>query len=275
MTDIHYVPKIIIALVMLVGLFFTTHVVRAQLVVSNADGFESGDTSEWPKVVPGGGSGHSLIVNNEAAMEGNFGLEVTYASQGSGGVAYVEDDTPGGQSVYRGSFLLNPNDIDLTIPSRIIIFQALSPTPTSCRPDVSSACNLTSYPAFALYMVRLFPPLGLGYGVQGWVWGNLGGAAAVTELTWGNAQPLTRNEANRICFDYKTGNPGALRIAVRGLQESCPSVGNYDGERTIVNSEYQVDSVRMGGIAPYGFGTIGPDDTMFFDSFESFITPAP
>lgn len=236
------------------------------------DNFESGDTSKWPTAVLGGSFGHSLTVNNGAAMEGNFGLEVTYTSQGSGGIAYVEDDTPSGQPQYKGSFLLNPNNIDLAIPSRIAIFQAFSPTPASCSPSVSSKCDLAFYPAFALYMVRLFPPSGLGYGIQGWVWGNLGGPSAVTGLTWGNAQPLSRNEANRICFDYRAGNPGALHIAVRAPQEPCPSAGNYDGERTTVNSEYQVNSVRMGGIAPYGFGMIGIENTMFFDQFESFIT---
>ena len=54
----------------------------------------------------------TLNVNAAAAMGGtNFGLEVLHDNTSP---AYVQDDTPSGESVYRFSFLYNPRDIGST-----------------------------------------------------------------------------------------------------------------------------------------------------------------
>lgn len=60
---------------------------------------------------------NSLDVNANAAMNStNFGLEVLF--DGSVNNAYVQDDTPASETVYRASFWLDPNTVTMNNFSR-------------------------------------------------------------------------------------------------------------------------------------------------------------
>ena len=51
----------------------------------------------------------TMAVNASAALAGSFGLEIT--TDGNTDSVFVQDDTPDGETTYRASFLLNPNDL--------------------------------------------------------------------------------------------------------------------------------------------------------------------
>jgi hypothetical protein len=56
-----------------------------------------------------------MAVNGDAALEGDCGLEVVF--DGTKTKRYVQDDSPDAESVYRVSFLFNPNDLLFSGPT--------------------------------------------------------------------------------------------------------------------------------------------------------------
>ena len=218
---------------------------------------------------------HSIeVVDNAmspAPLNGAFSLEVSYDDTTQ--LAFVQDDSPNGEMVYRGSFLINPDEIDLQNPSRILLFEAFGPTTAAnpCQPN----CPVY-WPVISIYLVKVFPAVPGGqYGVQGWLWGNLGGPRAIMGGVGGsNLHLIARDTASRICFEYEAGGPGTMRIAVVDGTSACLSV--YDAERTTFNGQTQIELIRLGGPGPYHTGDFsGGSTTIYLDDFQSFRTLAP
>ncbi|MGB5390981.1 MAG: hypothetical protein WBP10_12450, partial [Thermoanaerobaculia bacterium] len=59
-------------------------------------------------VIAGAGLADTLEVIGAAAMEGSFGLRVNHDNTST---AYVQDNSPNEESIYRYEFLFNPNNI--------------------------------------------------------------------------------------------------------------------------------------------------------------------
>ncbi len=102
----------------------TNHTVFRQLIVSLffvifsvssfaaretifSDNFESGDTTVWNSTVFGGVI--SLSVNNAAAINGAFGMNVTIGSPGAFSQVFVQSDSPLTETNYHASFLIDTN----------------------------------------------------------------------------------------------------------------------------------------------------------------------
>jgi hypothetical protein len=95
-----------------------TRTISAQTSIF-ADGFESGDTSAWSSTIPGAAFKASLDVNASAATVGSFGLEVSIDNVN---VAYVQDDSPAGETTYAALFRLHPNAVTLPPGDQLTLF---------------------------------------------------------------------------------------------------------------------------------------------------------
>ncbi len=88
------------------------------------DSFDEGDFDNWSSTAVLGSA--TLKVTGEAAMEGPYGMQVTV--KGAGDRAFVRDQTPAGETVYRARFLFR---FDAAMSSgnlhRIFVIQDASP----------------------------------------------------------------------------------------------------------------------------------------------------
>jgi hypothetical protein len=96
---------------------WTMHTVSGALF---ADGFESGDISAWSTATNPGGQ---LTVGGAGALVGSYGLSVAIASQVH---AFVQDNTPNGETTYRCRFYLDPNTLAMANADEFILFRALT-----------------------------------------------------------------------------------------------------------------------------------------------------
>ena len=65
---------------------------------------------------------NSIDVNASAAMEGSFGLEAI--ADGTATNAFVQDDSPANETIYRASFMFDPNSMTMITGGRHIVFSA-------------------------------------------------------------------------------------------------------------------------------------------------------
>ncbi len=213
----------------------------------------------------------TLSVNASAAMNGsNYGLEVFHDNSS---VAYVEDDTPDGESVYRFSFIYNPRTLGSSgngAPWAMTIFGAMGANP---RPNSASACPQNA--AIPVFPVRIFaryggPGLTIP-GVRMTVMTNFCGVLGSPPIYW------TENVPKKICGFVETGTPLHAGIAVVDPGDSCPSADDPAYSlvpATANNNEHAVDFCRLGNLAinPYNAGESG---SFYVDEFESYRTLAP
>ncbi len=205
------------------------------------------------------------VESGAAALEGNYGLAVHHDNSSK---AYVQDDTPDSETVYRGSFLFNPNNISPgTANWRQEIFKV---TGTNPRPGVG-VCHPTNQFADAAKIFLVMTQGGTNYKIQGWVFGNQCGARGLNNIA------IPADQAKKICWEWEalSSNNGRLAVAVVDTTATCPSSGDAAWvERTTTNNDTAVTSVRLGCPAINNFG-VGENGTMYFDSFESYRTLTP
>ncbi|MEL7061107.1 MAG: hypothetical protein AAGN46_13885 [Acidobacteriota bacterium] len=214
-------------------------------------------------VFAGAAAADTLTVNANAAMGGtNFGLDVFHDNTSG---AFVEDLTPDDESVYRASFLFNPNDISPGANLRQPIFIALGSAPAS------AGC---AGPAFA-NTLRLYLYLsggaGQNYRLQLWGNNNQCSSRSTTRV------PVSENTPSRVCVEFEAGasSTGRLALAVVGENDVCPTSGTGAwAERAMTNNLQSITRVRMGTPATNGFNA-GESGSMFYDEFDSFRTLAP
>lgn len=217
-------------------------------------------------LMAGVASADSLVVNGTAAMEGSFGMQVSHDNSSQ---AYVQDNSPNAESIYRASFLFNPNNISPENGNwRQTIFLTLGPNP---NPGVG-ACP--SNPSAFLSGMRVFLYMtrgGQDYSVQVWGRGNQCGEASTMRIA------IPSNGPSRICTEFETGPTltGAIRLAAVSGTGACPAGGDPSWrEQSMSNNRNQIDLVRLGTPQLNNFGR-GENGVMYFDDFQSFRTLAP
>lgn len=218
-------------------------------------------------LVAGVASADSLTVNGTAAMEGSYGMELTHDNSDT---AYVQDNTPEDETIYRGSFLYNAASVTgQTVNFRQVIFQGYGNNP---NPGVG-VCPVNPAASVGSIRVWLYQTGGSGQNsnIQLYSRGNQCGERSTTRI------PINNNQDYRVCFEWSTGptNTGVIALAVVDAAASCPSSGDPAWRtNTISNNLNDVDMVRMGTPATNNFGA-GESATMYFDSFESYRTLNP
>lgn len=218
-------------------------------------------------LVAGAASADSLAVNGTAAMEGDYGMELTHDNSST---AYVQDNTPEDETLYRGSFLFNAHSVTgHSINFRQVIFQGYGNNP---NPGVG-VCPANPDASVGSIRIWLFQTGGDGRfsSIQFYSRGNQCGERSTPRI------PINNDQDYRICFEWSTGatNTGEIALAVVDPASSCPTSGDPAWvTSTISNNLNDVDLVRMGTPALNNFGA-GETATMYFDSFESYRTLTP
>lgn len=194
---------------------------------------------------------------------GPCGLEVFHDNTSK---AFVQDDTPNRESVYRGSFLFDPNSIGPPgAKFRQNIFSAMSPNPDRNNFSCPGTILVSSLRVYLLWKNGV-------YSLQGRVRGNRCGERATLPRVINIADgPL------KVCFELETGNSlnGRVALAAVGPNDACPPSGSSAwAERDVSNGKLSVTQARMGAVAQNNFGA-GEVGNLYFDEFESFRTLAP
>lgn len=220
-------------------------------------------------VIAGAGYADTLDVVGAAAMEGSFGLRVDHDNTST---AYVQDNSPNDESIYRYEFLFHPNSISdgITLNWRHTIFWAQSANPRPGNGTCPAGVNAK------VYATRVFLTLRQGgqtYGVRAVMMGNICGRLGTLNLD------IPKDSPSKICgFWTQATTPtgmGEHGIAVVGPTAACPTYGDsaYDTNE-IRNAELSVIQVQMGSLAVNNFNR-GEDGFLDFDEFASFRTLAP
>lgn len=219
--------------------------------------------------IAGFASADSLAVTPAAALGGtNYGLEVFHDNTS---VAYVQDDTPDGETVYRFTFLMRPGDIiGASTNFRQVIFGGWGTNP---NPGVGLC---PTNPAEYVGSIRVFLFAWGGGGqlpaVQIWGRGNWCGDQGTQRIN------LNANQEYRICGEYWEGpgpSGGGVAIAAVDPASACPAHGNAAYLTSNFNNiGTTVEFVRLGTPQLNGFGA-GETTTLAFDEFASFRTYAP
>jgi len=215
----------------------------------------------------GSASADSLSVNATAAMNGtSFGLQVNHDNTSQ---AYVQDDTPNGETVYRFTFLYNTSATGGSNNFRQAIFRAWGPNPA----PGSGVCPVN--PAALVPSIQLWHYAIGGTGevptIQLWSKGNWCGDQGSTRINIPVATDV------RICGEWWTGpsNTGGVGLAIVSPGVACPSHGDPAySTQSFSNHLLVTDMVRMGTPATNSQGA-GENMTMYFDEFASFRTMAP
>lgn len=198
------------------------------------------------------------------AMPGPCGLQVFHDNSS---VAFVEDQSPQNETVYRASFLFNPNNISPGTKLRQNIFRAIGPNP---NPGVGS-CDMANLKNVGRVFLMIYRPTGTNYAVFLQGLGNQCGERATLRVELEPATP------KRICIEMEHGNAlsGRLAIAQVDIANPCPTSGGAGWEeRALSNGLTNIDRVRLGTPGTNNFGA-GESGDMYFDEFESFRTLAP
>ena len=227
----------------------------------------------------GAAMGDSLAVNNTAAMGGsgtacsgsNCGLEVLHDNSSA---AYVQDDTPSGETIYRFEFLYNPTAIGATGSNDWIMttFGAMGANP---RPNNgANPCPLN--PGIPVFPARIMAfATGPGQSVPAIR------MTAMTNFCGVVGTPLillSQNTDYKVCGYIEVASPIVGGIAAISPASACPAAGDAAYKLIpgggLSNLEHAVDFARMGNLAinPYGAGENG---SVYFDEFASFRTLAP
>lgn len=214
----------------------------------------------------------SLTVNNAAAMGGSgtacsggpCGLEVYHDNSD---VAYVQDDSPDGESIYRATWLMDIASVNTAQNFRQTIFQTFSPNP---QPGVGDCGTGAWTSAFRVFWYQT-GGIGQNPSVQAFVRGNQCGERAVTRI------PVNEGQDYRICTEWTAGGSGTGLIALAAVApgDPCPSSGDPAwSSRTVSNQLTSIEWVRLGMPQNNGFAA-GETGTLYFDEFESYRTLTP
>ncbi len=200
---------------------------------------------------------------------GPCGLEVVHDNTS---VAFVQDDSPNDEVIYRFEFIYNPQSVGSSgngNPFAFTIFTALA---ANARPNnPANPCPLN--PNFPVFPARIFARYGGASldipGIRLTMMNNFCGIIGTPPVYW------VENEPRKICATIETGAPGSASVAVVGENDTCPPDGDPAYAVAVGNNNEQpIIGARMGNIAvnPYGAGESG---SYYLDEFASFRTLAP
>lgn len=223
-----------------------------------------------------GAMGNSLSVTSAAAMggaaqntcsgdgmPGPCGLEVFHDNTS---LSYVEDQSPSSETIYRATFLFNPNSISPGKNLRQRLFRAIGPNPFPGNGNCSPTAKFSSILEVWLFLVG---GAGQKYALQVYGEGNLCGYRATGMFEIAADQPV------RVCMEWSTGNggTGTVALAVVDSVDPCPPSASYS-RSFLSNGLTSIDTVRLGIPTLNNFGA-GESGSLYFDEFESFRTLAP
>jgi hypothetical protein len=185
---------------------------------------------------------NSLDVNANAAIVGNFGLEVLV--DGSANAAFVADTTPAAETVYRAFFRGNPNGITMTVDTshNILLARQAGGVGNIVRISMTRK-NLSDYKL--------------------------------------SCRVLRDGGGTYFCGQF-TFSPVNTRVTVEYVSGTAPNSGDgvvrlFKGdalqfERTDYDSNFVIDTVRFGLPKTADATTNG---SFYLDDFQSFRTLAP
>ena len=211
----------------------------------------------------------SLTVNGTAAMSGSYGLEVTHDNTS---VAYVQDNTPDAETIYRFEFLFNTASMTgQTINFRQEIFRAIGANP---NPGVGN-CPASASDLIGTIRVWLYQTGGGGANpsIQLWAKGNWCGERGSLRI------PISYATDYRVCVEWKEGDAALdnAGVAVVPAASQCPSSGDASWQymtATLNSNGNTVEIVRLGIPSNNSFGA-GESGTLYFDDFASYRTLTP
>ncbi len=190
----------------------------------------------------------SLDVNGNAAMAGNFGLEVT--ADGSQTNAFVQDDTPAQEPVYSASFMFNVNNMTMDIGARHIIFSTTNDSNNGNRvvsAQLRRKAGGSGYDIRALYQ-----------------------ATGGTKRRKTGVIDLQPNQAHKITIEFRAA---ASAGATDGLLRIMVDDATIREQTEIPTASQGVKNVKVGLLASsVDAGTVG---SHYFDDFVSFRTLSP
>lgn len=222
---------------------------------------------------------NDLQVNNAAAMAGSStncsggpcGLQVNHDNSS---VAYVQDDSPNDEMVYRATWLFNPNSISPNAGNfRQTIFTAYDQNPNPGVGVCTGAVWVEAIRCFAYFTGGI----GQIANFQCFVRGNSCGERAA--LSPDERIQISMTDPSRVCVEWEVGpgtDGGRIAYWAGDAAQDCPSSGDAAwSERAVTNSLFTgIDFVRLGTPQTNFFG-VGEDGAMYFDSFESYRTLTP
>jgi RHS repeat-associated protein len=198
------------------------------------DGFESGDFSRWSA-----NSGNlSLSVQTQAALVGEYGMQVVINSNGS---LYVTDQTPQAEKHYRARFYFDPNSIQMNLTDVHEIFVGYNYSMISNVPVFKIELGKTS----TGYKARIGTRTDTGTWLYSPWSASFSNDVHYFEIEWKAARFLGTND-------------GYMRWWIDGSSKS--------GISTIDNDATQIDLVNLGAVTGIDTSTRG---TYYFDGFES------
>jgi hypothetical protein len=192
---------------------------------------------------------NTVYADASAAMNGtNYGLVLNL--DGTTSNAYVEDQSPADETVYRASFWFDPNDLPMDPTDKFVIFLARHNSFTNVLRLQFNYLN-------GAYRIRLQ----VLKNNSAWADCRLNGDSGARFMTIGNEPTWITVEA--VFGDATTS---LARVTANGIT-------HY--KDTYQSTAWSVDRVRMGGPRmPQAQG--GPfTGQVFFDEFESYRTLAP
>lgn len=224
----------------------------------------------------GGAMGNSLSVTSAAAMGGTAqgtcigdgmpgpcGLEVFHDNTS---LSYVEDQSPSSETIYRATFLFNPNSISPGANLRQRLFRAIGPNPFPGNGNCSPVAKFSSVLEVWLFLVG---GAGQKYALQVYGEGNLCGYRSTAQFEIAPDQPV------RVCMEWSAGNSGTGTVALAVVDAALPCPASSSYSRTALsNGLTTIDTIRL-GIPTLNNFNAGESGSLYFDEFESFRTLAP
>jgi len=209
---------------------------------------------------------NTLVVNNAAAQDGNFGLEITMEA-GTTDPAFVRDNSPEGEAIYRAQFwvdrsggLFMDND-NGTKSTRFVGFRGAD--------DNHNGGGQVTVFRGIMGRLAVDGPDGPRYTFRLGCRQDSGSFAYIGGIVLGE---LAQTKWVTLEFQAASSD-GAGDGICRLYQGNSKYVANMVGERTNLDNDlHEVDWIQMGAISgfddnPQDHLTMGP---LYFDSFESF-----
>ena len=203
-----------------------------------------------------------------AALEGNFGMRLNHDTTS---VAYVEDQTPAGEPIYRAEFLFRPTAFNTNNTNvRQTIFRTISTNPGPGQFGCSQAAFVTHADIFIYWIVNGQLPFATAF-----QFGRGCNPAAVGSLVRLDNQAggvdTNGDGAVRFCFQWEEGASGLVRFGVTDDVNACTAATFQEINRDTAGMT--VETARLGNAQVNGFGA-GETATLDYDSFASFRATA-
>lgn len=200
-------------------------------------------------LVASGAYAATLAVTGAAALEGSFGLEVQFA--GDTALAYVQDDTPAAETVYRAIWRMDvTNEVHPGGRYTVLFGRGGSPQTGTVRIEVVRKAGAD------------------GLGIKCFVKKNNGNFVKANSESTNGFIDIADNAPVQILYEVEFGASGAGSLHCENV-----TTGAFQDNVSINNNFYDVELVRFGAARQVNMQLI--TGTLYLDDFQSFRTLAP